>query len=314
MDYFVLTTSFASALSASQEAASGQDYPKATLTVIATPIGNLADISLRALCALALMDAIACEDTRHTQHLLATYGIKKPLIALHQHNEREASETVLRRLQAGERVAYVSDAGTPGVSDPGAKLVALTQAAGLRVMPIPGASSVTTLVSAMGVSVSNDHFDAQGFTFAGFLPTKGQARMTALASLAQSPRTVILLEAPHRLMTLAKALEAWGSRQLTVGRELTKQFETIATLTCGTFSSWLAADSNRLRGEYVIGIHPLALETDDTEDGLTREGLRVLTLLLAALPVKTAAHVSSQITGDSKNKLYAKALEIKDSL
>jgi len=310
MGNFVLTSPFASALSASQEAASGQDYPAATLTVVATPIGNLADISLRALCALAQMDAVACEDTRHTQHLLAAYGIKKPLIALHQHNEREASEAVVRRLQAGERVAYVSDAGTPGVSDPGAKLVALTQAAGLRVIPIPGASSVTTLISAMGIDASAEHFDMQGFTFAGFLPSKGQARAAALAALAQSPRAVIVLEAPHRLMALAKELAPWGTRDITVGRELTKQFETIATLTCEAFSSWLAADDNRLRGEYVLGIHPLPL-ANAIDDDVTSEGVRVLTLLLRELPVKTAAQVCSQITGDSKNKLYAKALEIK---
>jgi len=279
--------------------------------VVATPIGNLADISLRALCALAQMDAIACEDTRHTQNLLAAYGLKKPLIALHQHNEREAGALVVQRLRSGERIAYVSDAGTPGVSDPGARLVALVHAAQLRVMPIPGASSVTTLVSAMGIDTASDQFESQGFIFAGFLPTKGHARQTALMGLAQAQRAVILLEAPHRLDALANALAEWGPRSLTVGRELTKQFETVALLTCDTFSEWLSADSNRLRGEYVIGIHPPAAAAAKTGDDLSSEARRVLSLLLDVLPVKTASQIASQITGDSKNKLYAAALELK---
>jgi 16S rRNA (cytidine1402-2'-O)-methyltransferase len=308
-----LASSFTLALDAAREAAASQHYPASTLTVVATPIGNLADISLRALCALEQMDAVACEDTRHTQHLLAAYGLKKPLIALHQHNEREAGAEVVRRLQTGQRIAYVSDAGTPGVSDPGARLVALVQAAQLRVMPIPGASSVTTLVSAMGIDTASESFDTQGFVFAGFLPAKGKLRATALASLQTTARAVILLEAPHRMITLADELTSWGARELTLGRELTKQFETIERMPCATFSAWLAADANRLRGEYVVGIHAVERVLAEDDAALDPEALRVLTVLLSALPVKTAAQLTSTLTGESKNKLYAAALTLKET-
>lgn len=277
--------------------------------MVATPIGNLADISLRALCALDLVDAVACEDTRHTQHMLAAYGIKKPLIALHQHNEAQASQGLLQRLQQGQRIAYVSDAGTPGVSDPGAKLAAAVQNAGLRVMPLPGASSVTTLVSAMGLSDGAEQFATQGFLFAGFLPNKGAARAQALQELRDSSRAVVLLEAPHRLAQLAKELNAWGERRLSAGRELTKQFESISTHACQDFEAWLQADANRLRGEYVLAIHPLPHKAASEDDeSLPPSVLSTLQTLLEVLPVKTASQVGATLTGMSKNKLYAAAL------
>ena len=200
---------FRSALHAARDAAGSQDYPQGTLYVVATPIGNLADITLRALHVLERVDAIACEDTRHTQALLRAYGIDRKagaqLLALHQHNEAEAAQGVVERLARGERIAYVSDAGTPGVSDPGARLAAAVRAAGHRVLPLPGASSVTTLISAAGLAAAEGGAAAQqhgAFVFAGFLPSKAAERDNAIQQLAAEPRAVVLLEAPHRILTL----------------------------------------------------------------------------------------------------------------
>ena len=176
-----MIASFRSALQAAHEAAGAQDYPQSALYVVATPIGNLADISLRALQVLSLADVIACEDTRHTHSLLRAYGIDKSsaqLLALHQHNESEAAYSVIERLRAGQRIAYVSDAGTPGISDPGARLVAQLREHGLRVIPLPGASSVSALLSAAGI----DDTAAPGFVFAGFLPTQAAERATEKAA------------------------------------------------------------------------------------------------------------------------------------
>ena len=183
-----------------------QHYPQSTLYVVATPIGNLADISLRALHVLQLANAIACEDTRHSQGLLRQYGIEKPLLAVHEHNEAEAAIGVIERLQRGERVAYISDAGTPAVSDPGARLVAAVRAAGLSVMPLPGASSVTTALSAAGISGDS------GFVFAGFLPSKAGERDQAVLQLQAEGRAVVILEAPHRIEALAQAMVPLGDR------------------------------------------------------------------------------------------------------
>jgi len=225
-----LSASFAPALHAAREAASHQHYPQGALFVVATPIGNLADITLRALHVLALVDAVACEDTRHTQQLLRAYGMDRPgaqLLAVHQHNEAEAAGAVIERLQQGQRIAYVSDAGTPAVSDPGARLVAAVRAAGLPVVPLPGASSITTALSAAGMTQEG------GFVFAGFLPSKAAERERAVLLLAAEPRAVVLLEAPHRIEALAGALATLGERPVTFGRELTKQFEEIATVPAG---------------------------------------------------------------------------------
>lgn len=208
-----MSASFAQALLAAQQACGQQNYPRGALYVVATPIGNLADISLRALHVLQLADLIACEDTRHTQSLLRAYGIDKPpsqMLALHQHNEAQAAQMVLERLRQGLRVAYVSDAGTPAISDPGARLVAAVAAAGYRVMPLPGASSVTTLLSAAGVVGEG------GFVFTGFLPSKAAERQRAIETLSGEPRAVVLLEAPHRIEALAQALNILGSRLVTV--------------------------------------------------------------------------------------------------
>jgi len=272
--------------------------------VVATPIGNLADITLRALHVLQLVDAIACEDTRHTQTLLRAYGIERSgaaLIALHQHNEAEAAQQLISRLQAGERVAYVSDAGTPAVSDPGARLVAAVRGAGLSVVPLPGASSVTTALSAAGA------VDEHGaFVFAGFLPAKAGERATAVQALATEPRAVVLLEAPHRIEALAAALAPLGERPVTLGRELSKQFEQIVTQPAAALAAWLAADTQRARGEFVVVLHPQASASDSDS-----AGLRVLELLLAELPLKSAVRLAAEITGAPRNTLYEAALKLK---
>jgi 16S rRNA (cytidine1402-2'-O)-methyltransferase len=299
-----LNAQWGSCLMSAQEAAGRQSYPASTLYIVATPIGNLADISLRALHVLNLVDAIACEDTRHTQPLLRTYGINvgsgKPMLAVHQHNEFEATEQIISRLQRGERIAFVSDAGTPGVSDPGAKLVAGVRAAGFRVVPLPGASSVTSLLCVAGITQS-DHF-----AFMGFLPTKSMERDVAILKLQTFPDSIVLLEAPHRIEAVAKALAVLGDRLITIGRELTKQFEEIATFKAVHFSEWLQQDSNRLRGEFVLVLHPLAVETEN------EDAPRILKLLLAELPLKTAVKLASDITGAAKNALYDAALRLKE--
>lgn len=285
-----------------------QHYPQGALYVVATPIGNLADITLRALHVLQTVDVVACEDTRHTQTLLRAYGIEAPgsrLLALHQHNEAEAAQTVLGRLREGLRVAYVSDAGTPAVSDPGARLVAAVQAAGLSVVPLPGASSVITALSVAGCVDATQ----PGFVFAGFLPSKAGERAQAVQMLATESRAVVLLEAPHRIESLAQALAALGPRALTVGRELTKQFEEIGNTTAADFSTWLAAQPNRARGEFALVLHPLAPSDASGE----ADGLRVLALLLAELPLKTAVRLAADITGVARNTLYEAALALKKS-
>lgn len=298
-----MTVPFALAQAAAREAAGAQDYPKGALYMVATPIGNLADVSLRALHVLALVDAIACEDTRQAQGLLRGLGLERPaggFIAAHQHNEAEAAQQLLHRLAVGERVAYLSDAGTPAVSDPGARLAAAVQAAGHRVLPLPGASSVTAVLSVAGAAGSDP-----SFVFAGFLPTKAGERAAAVQALAGEARAVVLLEAPHRIAELAQALAVLGARPLTVGRELTKQFEQVRTLPCEAFAGWLAEDAQRLRGEFALVLHPWAQAQP------ADEGLALLRLLLAELPLKTAVRIAAEASGASRNVLYEKALKLK---
>jgi 16S rRNA (cytidine1402-2'-O)-methyltransferase len=295
--------SLTSALAAARDAAGTQHYPAGALYIVATPIGNLADITLRALHVLQLVDAVACEDTRHSAPLLKAYGIERPLLALHQHNEAEVAATLVRRLLAGERIAYVSDAGTPAISDPGARLVAAAHAAGLRVLPLPGASSVTALLSSAGISERPD------FIFVGFLPSKPGERQQAVQGLAAETRCQVLLEAPHRIAALAQALGTLGQRRLTIGRELTKQFEEIATLAAADLPAWLDAQPQRLRGEFVLAIHPASANADSAT--AHSPGQRVLALLLDELPLKTAVRLAAEISGEARNGLYQQALRLK---
>lgn len=274
--------------------------------MVATPIGNLADISLRALHVLQIVDTIACEDTRHTQGLLRSYGLERPgsqLLALHQHNEAEAAQQVIARLQQGQRIAYVSDAGTPGVSDPGARLAAAVQAAGLRTIPLPGASSITAALSVAGAVAPTQA--ASGFLFAGFLASKQAERATQVQQLGLEARCCVLLEAPHRIGELAQALAVLGARNVTLAREITKQFEEIVTQPADQLPAWLDGSPQRSRGEFVVVLHPVALQED------SGEGLRVLRLLLAELPTKVAVRLAAEITGAARNALYDAALQIK---
>jgi 16S rRNA (cytidine1402-2'-O)-methyltransferase len=303
----VVTTVHAPLLQqAAASAAGAQHYPAGALYVVATPIGNLADITLRAIHVLALVDAVACEDTRHSAPLLRQLGVEgKALIAVHEHNEREAAAGVLLRLARGERVAYVSDAGTPAISDPGAALVAAVQAAGYRTLPIPGASSAVAALSVAG--------DAAGraFGFIGFLPSRSGERAKALTDLAASPHTQVLFEAPHRIDALALALaEACGARRLTLCRELTKQFETVHTLPANQLPAWLAADANRSRGEFVLVVHALGAAAADAAPLAFDSTLRTL---LAALPLKQAVALAADLTGAPRNALYERALALKNA-
>ena len=288
-----------------------QNHPASTLYVVATPIGNLADITLRALYVIERADTLACEDTRHTQQMLRAYGLDRSnsqLLAVHQHNEAEAATQVIARLAQGQRVVYVSDAGTPAISDPGARLVAAVTAAGYRVMPLPGASSVTTLLSAAGMT------DEGGFVFTGFLSSKATERQRAVDIIQSEPRAVVLLEAPHRIEALAQALASLGSRQITVGRELTKQFETVHTVEAQQLPAWFAQKVEHVRGEFALVIHALDKPKQDNHESLDADSLRTLKLLLTELPLKTAVKLTSDITGASKNVVYDTALSLKKAL
>lgn len=271
--------------------------------MVATPIGNLADISLRALHLLQLADTIACEDTRHAGALLRSYGIDRGAaqwLAVHEHNEAASCEQVIQRLRAGQRVVLVSDAGTPAISDPGHRLVSATRAAGCEVIAIPGASSVTAALSVAGVAPAPN--SASGFLFAGFLPTRSMEREAVIRELAAQSRTVVLLEAPHRIEDLAQSLATLGQRRLTVARELTKQFEESATMAAASFPSWLAERAQRCKGEFVVVLHAQEPRRDPDQE------LRVLHLLLQELPLKTAVKLAAEITGGARNELYAAAL------
>lgn len=294
------TTDSAALLSIMQEV-SQQVYPSATLYVLATPIGNAGDITLRALNVLSLADAIACEDTRNTSHLLARYGLSKELLAAHEHNEREAADKLIARLQAGQRIVLVSDAGTPAVSDPGARIVDAVRTAGLRVMPVPGASAAIGALSASGLV--NDRF-----YFIGFLPAKAKQRETELRALTNVDATLVFYEAPHRIADTVAALATVfePARQIVFARELTKLFEEIHRCTLEEAQAWLAADAHRQKGEFVILLEGAKQTGDDDA-----EADRVLSILLAECPVKQAASLAAQITGRKKNALYERALQMK---
>ena len=269
-----------------------------TLYVVATPIGNLADASPRALEALANADLVACEDTRTSRTLLARHGIAARTVALHAHNERAATARLLDALLQGKNVALVSDAGTPAVSDPGAVLVAAAHAAGVRVLPLPGPSAAITAFSAAG-------FSADRFLFVGFLPSARPARRKALEALDMAC-PVILYEAPHRVAeTVQDLAERYGgAREIVIARELTKKFEEIARLPLAAAAEWLAAAPHRQQGEFVLVLGPATAQpgVDETE------AERVLAVLLEALPASEAAKLAARITGASRKALYEQAL------
>ncbi len=290
---------------AALQAAGQQQQRPGTLYVVATPIGNLADLTLRAIHWLAQVDAVACEDTRVAAKLLEHLGLHKPLIALHAHNERGSAQTVLARLAAGESVACVSDAGTPAVSDPGALLVELVAAAGHPVVPLPGPSSALAALSAAGDAAGAR---GGGFAFVGFLPARGAERRAALATALAEPRTQILFEAPHRIAELLGAIAgAAPQRRVTLARELTKQFETVVTRSAAELPGWLAEDPNRGRGEFVLVLHALP-PAPIADEALPPSTLRTLAVLLRELPLKQAVALAAELTGAPRNALYQQAL------
>jgi 16S rRNA (cytidine1402-2'-O)-methyltransferase len=276
-----------------------------TLFVVATPIGNLGDLSARARETLAGVEIVACEDTRTSRTLLAHHAIQARTVALHQHNERAASAALLESLRAGKDVAIVTDAGTPGLSDPGALLVAAAHAAGIRVVPVPGPSAATAALSASG-------FAAGPWLFAGFLPSAAGARRKALEDF-DLPWPTVFFEAPHRIRQTLEALETrfGGDRELVIARELTKKFEELVRLPLAEARAWLDADAHRERGEFVLVLGPRA-RADDAQAA----GVRVLDLLLEALPTLSApeaAKLAARITGAPRNALYAHALALQES-
>jgi len=273
------------------------------LYIVATPLGNLGDMSQRAIETLRRVDLIAAEDTRHSKKLLQHFSNDKPMIALHEHNERERSNELLARLQAGNSVALISDAGTPLISDPGYHLVRQLHAAGVRVVPIPGPSAVITALCAAGLATDR-------FVFEGFPPTKPSARERYLADLAAEPRTLVFYESPHRLLDSLRAMAtAFGAeRRITLARELTKTFETIRQDSIAGLVDWVEANAEQQKGESVLvveGAAPQIREQCEVDCD------KLLLTLLTCMSVKDAAHHAAQLTGRSKNELYQRALEIK---
>ncbi len=270
--------------------------------MVATPIGNLGDITERALAALRDADVIAAEDTRVTRGLLTHFGIgAKKLVSVREQNERSEAARIVAWIREGKSVAFVSDAGTPAVSDPGARLVDAVRAAGLPVVPLPGVSALTTALSASGI-------EADGVVFVGFLPAKGAERRSRIAELAASPWAVVLFEAPHRVAaTLGDLHAALGDRDVVIARELTKKFETIARVPLAAARDWVQADADRLRGEFVLVVEAKAVERTDGLDPR-----KVLEALLAEkLPVKQAVAIAAKLTDMKRNDLYTLALQIK---
>ena len=266
-----------------------------TLHVVATPIGNLGDLSPRALEVLRAADAVCAEDTRHTRRLLAHFGIERPLLAVHEHNEDEIAARLVQRLLAGESLALVSDAGTPLVSDPGFRLVRAARAAGIRVSPVPGPCAFVAALSAAGLA-------SDRFVFEGFLPSKASARRERLAALASEPRTLVIYESAHRIeAALADAVALFGGeRPAVLARELTKLFETLLDGTLGELQSTVAADENQRKGEFVL----LVQGAGEDADARIAEGRRLYAKLCEHLPPSTAAKVAAELSGAPRKALY----------
>lgn len=279
------------------------DPENGVLYIVATPLGNLGDISLRAIEILKQVDRIAAEDTRHSAKLLAHYGITTSTLSLHEHNERDRIAVLLDKLAAGETIALISDAGTPLISDPGYHLVKAARHAGMKVIPIPGASAVISALSVSGLRTDR-------FVFEGFLPSKQSARRQQLQALVEESRTIVFYEAPHRLVdTLQDMQEVFGAeREVCLAREMTKTYETITSQSLGVLLEWVKQDANQQKGECVI----LVAGNDQTRETATHEiSLReLLQVLLAELPLKQAVKLAVAITGEKKNPVYDLALEI----
>ena len=269
--------------------------------MVATPIGNLDDLSQRAIDSLAGADAIAAEDTRVTARLLEHHHVRGKLVAVHEHNERRAADWIVEELARGRNIALVTDAGTPGVSDPGATVVAKVRAAGFRVVPIPGPNAAVTALSAAGI-------EDGPFLFAGFLPVKAGARRKALGALNRIRHTLVLYEAPHRIVECVEDMAATlgSDRALVIARELTKMFEQIHRCRLGDAATWLRSDADRQRGEFVLLVEAAAV--GDEEAVVDWE--RTLATLLAELPLAQAVKLACRLTGAKKNAVYERALQI----
>jgi 16S rRNA (cytidine1402-2'-O)-methyltransferase len=280
------------------------DGGRASLYVVATPIGNLADITLRALDILKQVDVIAAEDTRVTAHLLRHHGIATKLLALHEHNERHAADRLIELLAAGKSVALVSDAGTPAISDPGALAVAAVRAAGYPVFALPGANAALCALAASGQAVPH-------FLFYGFLPAQAAARQRELEALKTMRWLLVFYEAPHRVVECIEDMTSvfGAARGVTIARELTKLFESVHRCTLGEAAAWLAGDDNRRRGEFVLLVEGAAVAVADEIAAATR----TLEILLRELPLKQAVQLAAEITGGARNALYSRALELKKS-
>ena len=275
------------------------------LYIVATPIGNLADMTARAIEVLREVTLIAAEDTRHSGVLLRHFGISTPCLAYHEHNERHQTENMIERLQQGAAVALISDAGTPLLSDPGYHLVRAAHAAGIRVIPIPGASAALAALSVSGLATDR-------FAFEGFLPAKSAARRERLKLLGSETRTLLFYEAPHRLLAaLADMAEILGHhREAVLNRELTKVYETVRKDSLEGLWRWVEADPNQQKGECVIVVQ--GAESSPDHDNADGERRRILEVLLEELPLKQAVGLAVRITGEKRNRLYQWAVEIKD--
>lgn len=282
-----------------------QSWPEACLYVVATPIGNLGDLGMRAWLTLERCDVIAAEDTRSSRILLDAWGIATPMMAAHRHNEQEAAQSIVERLARGERVALISDAGAPAVSDPGARIVRAVRAAGFRVIPLPGASALIAALMASGATTDEE----PGFAFAGFAPTKAQARRKWLQRWGALDVPVLLFESPHRLSASIQDMVAvcGGERLITIARELTKRFEQIQTLPLSAALAWLEEDAHRLQGEFVLILHATEASSELGE-ALAPEHVRLLEALLDELSLRDAARVAAKVTGLPRDTLYAWAL------
>lgn len=272
-----------------------------TLFVVATPIGNLQDLTPRALQVLREVSLIAAEDTRHSARLMQHFGINTPMTACHDHNERDKGQRLVERLLAGESLALISDAGTPLISDPGYHLVRQAREAGIRVSPVPGACALIAALSAAGMP-------SDRFAFEGFLPAKAHGRQQRLQALQGEQRTWLVYEAPHRLLECLQDMQKvlGGERRVLLARELTKTFETLHAAPLAELVAWVAADSDQQRGECVLVVEGAP---EPEADEISAQALHILDLLLAELPVKRAARLAAEITGARKNQLYQIALE-----
>ena len=275
-----------------------------TLYIVPTPIGNLADITQRALTVLASVDLVAAEDTRHTGMLLQHFAINARLFSLHDHNEQQKADILISKLQQGESIALVSDAGTPLINDPGYHLVTRCRQVGINVVPLPGACAAITALSASGLP-------SDRFCYEGFLPAKSKGRRDALRALVDEPRTLIFYESTHRLIDSLSdmVLELGEDRQVVLAREITKTWESIYGAPVSELLAWVQADENRRKGEMVLIVAGHQAQQDD----LPVEALRTLALLQAELPLKKAAALTAEIHGVKKNALYKYALAQQDS-